>query len=603
MDRTKTQRTTTPGPNRRHRLLASLLISACVAVGAWADAAIDDPKAAALPRAGVADRVLMNGDLYTVDPGEPWVEAMAILDGEIVFLGSDEDATAWIGPETVVTDLGGAMALPGLHDSHVHLLEAFHAGFTCFLPPNAPVESYIPIIQFCAPFQVGSDWVIGFGHSIENMISHILSGGRSPVEILDDAVPNGPAIMMESTSHSVWVNTRGLELAGLDGGAEDPPGGHILRYPDGRPTGLLLDGAGELAMDLAFAPNPVMDALNRSALRRGLGEIAENGITSAADARVYWRRNYVEAYEAVHADGDLTARIHLGLWGYPYLDDTEQLASLAAMYSDDPSSLLQIDQIKVYSDGEVGHSTAALLEPYDRRSIVDPLGLNYFGRDRLTEYITELETVGFDFHIHSIGDRGVAEALDAIQAARETNGELGRRHRLTHLEVVAPDEIARFARARRRAGRSDVVELRPAAEPRLLHPLPGRGPGARAGAAPARSLRIGRPTGAEQRLRRRQPVAVRGDGERAHPRRPESAGRRRGDPRLHDQRGLSDASRTISSVRSRSGSAPTSSSSTATCSRSRSDQIGETEVLMTLLEGEEVYSAPGFPVRGASGSR
>jgi len=387
---------------------------------------------------------LLNGDIYTVNPEQPWVEAIAIQDGAIVFVGSDADVQPFIGGNTEVTDLGGRMAMPGLHDSHMHLLEAFHFGFTCFLPPNVPIEGYIPIIQQCAPFQVGTDWVIGFGHSIERMLDHITDGGRSPIEILDDAVPDGPAVMMESTSHSVWVNTEAMEVLGLDGGAEPPTGGAIVRYPDGRETGLLLDGAGELAMDTAFGSGFIMDLLNRRALRDGLEAAAENGITSIADARAYWRRGYVDAYEVIEADGDLTARVTLGLWAYPYLDDEEQIASLASMYSNDPSSLLKMTQVKAYSDGEVSHTTAALLEPYEGLQLTEPTGLNYFNEERLTTYIEALEPVGFDFHIHTIGDRGVHEAFNAIEAARATNGDLGRRHHLTHLEIIAPEDISRF---------------------------------------------------------------------------------------------------------------------------------------------------------------
>ena len=393
-----------------------------------------------------ADLLLMNGRVYTVNPEQPWAEAVAVRDGSIVFVGSDEEAERFLGEGTEVIDLGGRMAMPGIHDSHLHLLEAFHAAWTCSLPPDIPPEAYIPMLQQCAPRQVGTDWVIGYGYSIEAMIRHIRSGGRPPVEILDEAIPDSPAVMLGQFSHSVWANSLALAEAGFDVNAEDPPGGVILRDSvTEEPNGLLLDSAGEIMMDLAFGRNQVMDVLNYQAVLRGLEQANRNGITSFADARTYWRRGHVDAYQQVERDGLLTARVILGLYAYPYLDDEEQIATLASMYHNDPGSRLRVSQVKVFSDGEVSHTTAALLQPYSYLGLAGPLGLNSFDEERLTRYITELERVGFDFHIHAIGDRGVHEALNAIEAARVQNGNLDRRHRLTHLEVMAPADVPRFA--------------------------------------------------------------------------------------------------------------------------------------------------------------
>ncbi|MEO0422726.1 MAG: amidohydrolase [Pseudomonadota bacterium] len=393
----------------------------------------------------VADTLLLNGRIYTVDGSQPWVEALAIDAGVIVFAGTTAQARRFQGEGTRVIDLDGAMALPGLHDSHLHPLEAFHGAWTCFLPGGHPPESYIPRLQDCATRQIGTDWVLGFGHSITNMLRAQAEGGRAPVEILDEAIPDRPAAMLEGTSHSVWANSLALAAAGFDAESADPPGGVILRDPQsGEPTGLLLDGAGEIVMDLAFAPSPAMQALNERAVRDSLVAMNRNGITSFADARAHWRRGYLEAYRTVADGGDLTARALLGLWAYPYLNDDEQIAALRSLYDASVHPRLRFTQIKAYADGEVSHTSAALLAPYRNYQLASPRGLNYFDRARLTRYITELEPIGFDFHIHTIGDRGVREALDAIASARQANGDLGRRHRLTHLEIVAPADIPRF---------------------------------------------------------------------------------------------------------------------------------------------------------------
>ena len=390
---------------------------------------------------GPADRVVRGGRILTVDAEQPEAEALAVLDGALVYVGDAAGVAPWIGPETQVTELDGQMVLPGLHDVHIHLLEAFHtAASTCYTRPGVSLERHVATIRACAPDQVGTDWVLGYGFSIFDA----LFAPRVPATILDDAVPDRPAAILEETSHAAWVNSAALEALGIDRDTPDPVGGVIVREADGRASGLLLDAAGELAFDLALAPNEVLDDMNRAALREGVRAANAVGLTSVGDARAYWQRGYVEAWREVAADGDLTLRAVVGLWAYASEDDDTQLATLASLF-DDTDPFLRFSQVKVYDDGLLQNTTAALLEPYESPfTLAGPRGLQYFDRDRLTRYAAELEAVGFDLHIHAIGDRGVRDALDAVEAARAANGDLGARHRLTHLEWVHPDDVPRF---------------------------------------------------------------------------------------------------------------------------------------------------------------
>ncbi|MCP3980299.1 MAG: amidohydrolase [bacterium] len=401
-----------------------------------------------------ADLIIANGFIYTVNSAQPTAQAIAIRDGEIVFVGSDTAALEFKGTRTQTLDLGGRMAMPGIHDSHVHILEAFHAaGGTCFLPPGQSLNSYIPILQQCAPNQVGTDWVLGFGHSIFDLHQEI-EAGVVPKDTLDAAVPDQPVAILEETSHSVWVNSAALAEAGIDAATPDPPGGRILKVAGtGEPNGILLDAAGEMVMDLALLPNPALEQMNYDALLVGLAQANENGITSLADARCYWRRGYDAAWTRARDEETLTVRAVVGLWAYPYeTDDAQQIADLIAMFSDDPQSRLRFSQVKMYSDGELSTTTAALQQPYApdpfffTGTLAGPLGLNYFQQSRLTTYVTQLEAAGFDMHIHAIGDRGVHEALDAIEAADLANGgAFDGRHRLTHVSLVEAVDVPRFA--------------------------------------------------------------------------------------------------------------------------------------------------------------
>lgn len=433
-------------------LVLGLLCSSSSAQARFSGAPKLPPLGRRLVQPVQADLILNNGFIYTVDASRPTAEALAIKNGRLLYVGSDGGAMRFQGPGTELIDLAGRMVMPGIHDSHVHILEAFHEAVTCILPPGRSIPSYLPLIQACSPGP-GTNWLLGAGHSIFDMQRFIESGG-SPLAILDAAVPNRPAAILEETSHSVWVNSLGLAALGIDSSTPNPQGGVILRDPStAEPNGVLLDAAGEWAMDVALAPNPVLEQANYDALLFGLGEANRNGITSLADARCYWKRGYVEAWERARDEGTLSVRASVGLWAYPYvLDDDQQIADLTALYSNDPASRLRFNQIKLYSDGEISTTTAALFAPgyapdpfFFQGTLAGPRGLNYFPEARLTKYVTELEAVGFDMHIHAIGSRGVYEALNAIESARLTHGNnLQPRHRLTHVHLVDPADVPRF---------------------------------------------------------------------------------------------------------------------------------------------------------------
>ncbi|GAB5518951.1 MAG: amidohydrolase [Rhodothermales bacterium] len=384
---------------------------------------------------------LINGAIYTVNAQQPWAEALHLVDGEIAWVGTTAEVQARASDQAEVLDLNGAMVMPGLHDVHTHPLEA-RSPFsgTCLLDSDeGDAEQFIAVLRNCAPNQIGSDWVLGSGHSVFTL----LEADRPPVEILDEAIPDRPAAIMEETSHSVWVNSKALEATRLYT-ADDPPGGVIVRDPaTDAPTGVLFDAAGDLVFDSAWPPSPEVRDLNYDGLLEALAELNAHGITSVAEGRTYWRRDFQEAWLRAEAEGTLTVRARLSLGAYPSQPDATQLPALRALYRNDPNALVRISEIKVYADGILINTTAAMLEPYLKTlgDIPSQVGLNYFDQDRLTTYIRELAPLGFDVHIHAIGDRGVREALNAIEAGQQP----GQRHRLTHLEVVHADDYPRFA--------------------------------------------------------------------------------------------------------------------------------------------------------------
>lgn len=386
---------------------------------------------------------LVNGQIYTVNNEQAIHEAVVMEGDEITFVGSTKNAQAFIGDQTEVIDLQGKMVLPGLHDTHLHPLEAGLDEIKCTLDSEQGLNYWLAELKVCAANNTQQEWLLGWGHNINTL----LASNTPPKKWLDAIESERPMAIMEATSHSVWVNSKALQLAGITATTTHPQGGAILKDSLGDPNGVLLDSAGDLIFDLALAPTPSRMESNYQGLLYGLEQVAKNGITSIADARVYWRRNYLETWQRAQKENQLTARTVLGLWAYPDMNDAEQLNKLKSMYSNNVGSLLRVNQVKLYSDGITHNTTAALLSPYeDYFEEVGPKGLNYFDKDRLALYASELQTVGFNMHIHAIGDRGVQESLDAIEYAQNKAGlSYSARHRITHVEMVNEEDINRFA--------------------------------------------------------------------------------------------------------------------------------------------------------------
>ena len=386
------------------------------------------------------ETVFFNGKIYTVNPSQPWADAMFVKDGVIEFIGSNDDAKETASENAEMIDLEDSFVMPGIHDVHLHPLEAASKNFNFIVDDEIEdSEEYADEIFDAVEENPGNGWLLGWGH----LITVPLDAERLPKEIIDDVVSNRPVAIMEQTSHSIWCNSKALEMIGINENTPNPPGGIIMRE-DGEANGLLIDNAGNMLLDIALVPTPESAQKDYEGLTEtALPELAENGITSVCDARTYWKRNHHETWQKVADENKLTCRVNLGLWAYPSEEDASQIAMLKSLYSNNENSLLKINQIKLYCDGIIHNTTSAMHDSYLVNYFNEPMnnGLNYFTESRIADYIAQLEGTGFDFHIHAIGNRGVHESLNAI----EESGTSAGRHRLTHVEYVAPEDYNRFA--------------------------------------------------------------------------------------------------------------------------------------------------------------
>lgn len=384
-------------------------------------------------------KMYFNGKIFTVNDKQPWAEAILIEGNKILFVGSNIEANKKADEIVDKIDLKGKVVLPGFHDVHMHPMEVGSTTTAFELNEDETnAENYISTIKQASIDNPDVEWLIGFGHSINTLFN----AQRNPLNIIDEAVSDRPVIIMEQTSHSMWLNSKALELAGITDSTPNPQGGIIMK-DNGVLNGILIDNAGDVVFQQAVTALNDANGEYDGMVSYVLPELAKYGITSVSDARTYWKRDQHKTWKDLAEDNKLTARFNLGLWAYPTENDASQIEALKKLFSNDENSLLKINQIKLYSDGITHNTTAALHSNYHEDYFKLPTnnGLNYFTESRIANYIQELESVGFDFHIHAIGNRGVTEALNAIQQSGTSKG----RHRLTHVEMVNAADMNRFA--------------------------------------------------------------------------------------------------------------------------------------------------------------
>ncbi|OJE37669.1 urease [Bacillus proteolyticus] len=425
-------------------ILSMVWISACTSgVGEG------ESGSAVLPNQLPKNIVFKNGTIYTSNGKQDIVEAVAVKEGKITFVGSNKDVEGFINEDTKVVDLQGRFILPGFVDNHNHIFEAKSpAAGNCSVSPDASLQEQRSYLKACKKDVKDGEWISGTGFSLEELLKDMdeKSEQQTPLQVLDELFPNNPVLIMERTSHSVWVNSKALELAGINKDTKDPQGGRIIRDSETREAfGILYDTAGDIVMEKAWNSQPKLFEKNYDGLLDGLDEVAKNGITTVGDGRLYWKRGWLDVWNKVHDEKKLTTRVVLRPWVYPNLNEAEQMEYFKKIKRDDLSSRMLINQVKMYSDGISINSTAKTLEKYKFEWFQGtPYGLNYIPEEKMKWWLTELNKIGYGALIHTIGDGGVRESLNAIEAAKKEGAN--QPYTLTHVEMVEDSDIDRFAK-------------------------------------------------------------------------------------------------------------------------------------------------------------
>ncbi|GLW30088.1 amidohydrolase [Actinoplanes regularis] len=405
-----------------------------------------------------ADLLFTGGPVFTADPARSRATAAAVKDGRILAVGHDLGELR--GPKTEVVDLAGRLLIPGFQDAHVHAVFGGVEMGQCDLTGTTDPREYLNRITAYAAAHPDREWITGSGWSMESF-----PGGVPVKELLDRVVPDRPVYLTNRDHHGAWVNSVALDRAGITRDTPDPADGMINRDTGGNPVGALQEGAVSLVSDLIPESTP---AELVAGLRRAQSLLHSLGITGWQDAMLRGSNGYpdpADAYLTAATEGWLTASVTGALWWDRDLG-AEQIAALVAHREQLTVGRLTCSTVKIMQDGVAENFTAAMTAPYlDGCGCPTPnSGLSFVDPAALPGYVTELDALDFQVHFHALGDRAVREALDALEAARAGNGFRDTRPHLAHLQVVHPDDIARF---RRLGATANLQPLWAAHEPQM----------------------------------------------------------------------------------------------------------------------------------------
>ncbi|MBX6167845.1 MAG: amidohydrolase [Thermobispora bispora] len=382
-----------------------------------------------------ADLVITEAPVFTADAARSWTDAVAVRGDRIVALGA-ANVKELIGPRTLVIQARGGMVLPGFQDSHIHAPFAGRNRLHVDLSGLAGKQAYLDHIARYAAANPGKRWIIGGGWAME-----YFPGGTPRKEDLDAIVPDRPVFLFNRDVHGAWVNSAALEIGGITKDTPDPVDGRIERDPQtGEPTGTLHEGAAYTFFE-RFVP-PLSREQWEAAILNAQEHLHSLGITGWQDAWV--TPETLAAYRSLDSSGRLTARVVGALW-WDRHRGLEQITGFLDQ-REQGTARFRPTTVKIMTDGVLENHTGALLEPYcdGCGGHTDNRGLFYVDPEVLNAAVTELDRLGFQVHMHAIGDRAVRNALNAVQAAREANGGSDNRHHIAHIQLIQPEDIPRF---------------------------------------------------------------------------------------------------------------------------------------------------------------
>lgn len=384
------------------------------------------------------DMIIYNGTIYTVD-SIPTAEAVIVRSDTILYVGGMQGVKAFNTTKAQEIDLQGKVMVPGLIDAHAHLMGI---GFNLLNVDLKDAKSYSEVVELVANRAdelTPGTWIVGRGWHQDKWIEMPeMTSGFPTHEMLSEAVPDHPVFLKHASGHAALVNTVAMELGSINSETQQPEGGEIFLGIDGRPTGILNETAMELVKDIIPSDTK---SKRVQALEMALQHCFENGITGFHDAGS--DRDEIELFKEYALNEQLKLRLYVMLSG----DEPDLLGD----YFEKGRELnlydrLTIRSVKLYADGALGSRGAWLLEEYSDAPGVH--GHNVVPIEDIDRITAKAYKAGFQVCVHAIGDKANREILDIYEKTFKLypeNAPKEPRFRIEHAQHFHPDDIPRFA--------------------------------------------------------------------------------------------------------------------------------------------------------------
>ena len=385
----------------------------------------------------VADTVYTNGKIYTVNEAQPWAEAVAIKGGMFLLVGSNADVESITGNSTNVIDLGGRMAMPGLIDVHNHATGASMGKANVYLENRTDKDAMLAEIKAFAdanpdiPYVRGEAWNMG-----------VFPNESPRKEWLDEIIPDRPVYLYDQSGHSAWVNSKALELIGIDANTEATETFIFDVDPEtNEPTGTIKEyamGAMEKALE------PIDPDRLAPALQDTMSLFSQYGWTSLklAEGEIPW----VQAANLLDKQGELDVRLFPSWFhrSFQASMSAEESRALAARWEDFKSDRVYPRYVKMYIDGTPGSYSVLMFDDYEGKPGFK--GKTNFTTEDLIEDLVYFNSIGVGMMVHVFGDASSLELVKAFEAVRERNGDNGVPLHFSHSVITQPAEIERLAK-------------------------------------------------------------------------------------------------------------------------------------------------------------
>jgi predicted amidohydrolase YtcJ len=371
------------------------------------------------------DIAILSSRVYQGDPAKPWAEAVAMRDGRVVAVGSNADVKRACRPTTQVFDLPGRLVVPGIVDAHLHFVSFGLYLERLDLRDLTSIAACRERVKAAVAKKTPGEWIIGRGWN-----EHIWTDRREPnARDLDDLAPDHPVMLVRCCGHTVWINAMAMKLAGIRKETVDAPGARIERDASGHPIGLCREYRKIIEKVI---PPPTLEERKAAGLR-AQAEALRYGVTGVhtCETLAEW-----DALAALEAEGKLKIRVH-----HTLPPEEVEKAKMRGIELTKGSDRLWFGQVKLFSDGTLGSSTALLHAPYSDDAA--KTGLECLTVAEMQERVELAYRHGGDVAVHAIGDLATTNVLNAIEGARKRFPG-PRRDRVEHVQLLHPNDFARF---------------------------------------------------------------------------------------------------------------------------------------------------------------